>query len=161
MCKPGLTTKRRFFSWSSTRKSRLPLTAAESPIEKKNKRKRVNFSCDGCARLMMMKKPLVVVPPLTTFHAKVLSFGLSASGVAWNRFCSLWLLKCGFSPRQVGAMKSLSLVGKLVAQPAWAGCADSGNPPFVLALSVALSMVALELLRLGTRSEYMHGMGEF
>jgi len=92
---------------------------------------------------------------LTTLHAKLLSFGYSASGVAWNRFCSLWLLKCGFSPRQVGAMKSLSLVGKLVAQPAWAACADSGNPPLVLAASVGLSTLALELLRLGTRSEYL------
>ena len=94
---------------------------------------------------------------LTTFHAKLLSFGYSASGVAWNRFCSLWLLKCGFSPRQVGAMKSLSLVGKLLAQPMWAACADSkGNPPFVLAVSIGLSMLALELLRLGTRGEFYY-----
>uniref|UniRef100_A0A7S3NF87 Major facilitator superfamily associated domain-containing protein n=1 Tax=Aureoumbra lagunensis TaxID=44058 RepID=A0A7S3NF87_9STRA len=91
---------------------------------------------------------------LTTFDAKVLSFAYSASSVAWNRFCSLWLLKCGFSPRQVGFMKSLSLVGKLSAQPAWAAAADSGSPPHVLTLSIVLSVLALELLRVGTRDYY-------
>lgn len=89
---------------------------------------------------------------LTTTHAKVLSFGYSASSVAWNRFCSLWLLKCGFLPRQVGVMKSLSLVGKLLAQPVWAGTADAGNPPAVLAVSIVLSTLTLEMVRLGTRS---------
>ncbi|KAJ8600860.1 hypothetical protein CTAYLR_008208 [Chrysophaeum taylorii] len=91
---------------------------------------------------------------LTTTHAKVLSFAYSGSSVAWNRFCSLWLLKCGYAPRQVGAMKSLSLLAKLVAQPLWAGTADVGSPPMVLAASVVLSSATLELLRLGTRWDF-------
>ena len=88
---------------------------------------------------------------LTTMDAKVLNFAYSASGVSWNRFCNMWLLQCGFSPREVGLMKSLSLLGKLVAQPVWAGTADAGSPPFVLTVSVVVSMLTLEGLRLGTR----------
>lgn len=94
------------------------------------------------------------VERLTTTHAKILSFSYSASSVAWNRFCSLWLLKCGYLPRQVGAMKSLSLVGKLVAQPVWAAFADAGNPAAVLVVSIILSTGTLECLRLGTRLDY-------
>ena len=55
------------------------------------------------------------VAKLSTLDAKLLSFSYSASGVSWNRFCNMWLLKSGFSPREVGLMKSLSLVGKFVA----------------------------------------------
>ena len=91
---------------------------------------------------------------LSTLDAKLLSFSYSASGVSWNRFCNMWLLKSGFSPREVGLMKSLSLVGKFVAQPVWAGTADAGSPPAVLAASVAASVLTLEGLRLGTRDGY-------
>ena len=91
---------------------------------------------------------------LSTLDAKLLSFSYSASGVSWNRFCNVWLLKSGFSPREVGLMKSLSLVGKFVAQPVWAGTADAGSPPAVLAASVAASVLTLEGLRLGTRDGY-------
>lgn len=94
------------------------------------------------------------VEPLTTRHAKILSFGYSASSVAWNRFASLWLLKCGYLPRQVGAMKSLSLFGKLIAQPLWAGTADAGNPVVVLVLSLVLSSATLEAIRWGTRDDF-------
>ncbi|KAH8067943.1 hypothetical protein JL721_7162 [Aureococcus anophagefferens] len=65
------------------------------------------------------------VAKLSTLDAKLLSFSYSASGVSWNRFCNMWLLKSGFSPREVGLMKSLSLVGKFVAQPVWAGTATA------------------------------------
>lgn len=92
---------------------------------------------------------------LTTFDAKVLSFCYSGSMVSWNRFCTLWLLKCGFSPREVGLMKSLSLVGKLIAQPLWAGKADVGAPSDVLACSVLASVATLEALRRGTRAGFL------
>ena len=98
--------------------------------------------------------PRVKAPTLTTRDAKLLSFAYSASNVSWNRFCNMWLLKCGFSPREVGLMKSLSLIGKLVAQPLWAAVADAGSPPDVLAASVVASCVALECLRRGTRSAF-------
>mmetsp|Transcript_24860 Transcript_24860/g.74570 ORF Transcript_24860/g.74570 Transcript_24860/m.74570 type:complete len:473 (+) Transcript_24860:108-1526(+) len=94
-------------------------------------------------------------PALAAGDAKLLSFAYSASGVSWNRFCNLWLLKSGFSPREVGAMKSLSLAGKLLAQPLWAGSADVGSPPRVLAVSVAASAASLELLRRGTRQGFL------
>ncbi|KAJ1453499.1 major facilitator superfamily domain-containing protein [Pelagophyceae sp. CCMP2097] len=94
---------------------------------------------------------------LSTSHAKMLSFLYSASGVAWNRFCNLYLLNCGFKPREIGAMKSLSLFGKLFAQPMWAAFADTGSPPYVLAFSVVCSTIALEILRLGTRQGFYGG----
>jgi len=56
-------------------------------------------------------------------------------------------------------MKSLSLVGKLVAQPIWAALADLGSPPLVLAFSVLLSTATLEVLRLGTRTGF-YGAGD-
>ena len=57
-----------------------------------------------------MEDPKIHAPPpqkkprgrLATLDAKILSFCYSGSMVSWNRFCSLWLLKCGFSPREVG-----------------------------------------------------------
>ena len=104
---------------------------------------------------MDLKDPKIHAPPpqkkhrskLATLDAKILSFCYSGSMVSWNRFCSLWLLKCGFSPREVGLMKSLSLVGKLIAQPLWAGSADVGAPADVLMGSVVASVATLEALR--------------
>ena len=104
---------------------------------------------------MDLKDPKIHAPPpqkkprgkLATLDAKILSFCYSGSMVSWNRFCSLWLLKCGFSPREVGLMKSLSLVGKLIAQPLWAGSADVGAPADVLMGSVLASVATLEALR--------------
>ena len=93
---------------------------------------------------------------LTPRDAKALSFAYNASNVTWNRFCNMWLLKCGFSPREVGAMKSMSLVGKFFAQPIWAATADAGAPADVLAASVAASCVALEL-----HSPRCHRTGKF
>ena len=52
-------------------------------------------------------------------------------------------------------MKSLSLLGKLMAQPLWAGTADAGSPPLVLAASVVLSLFSLEALRMGTRASFL------
>jgi len=102
------------------------------------------------------------VKRLTTADAKLLSFAYSASGVSWNRFCNLWLLKCGFTPREVGLMKSMSLAGKFCAQPLWAGSADVGAPAGVLALSVVASVATLEGLRRGTRAGFLmrHTTGE-
>ena len=112
---------------------------------------------------MDLKDPKIHAPPpqkkqmskLATLDAKVLSFCYSGSMVSWNRFCSLWLLKCGFSPREVGLMKSLSLVGKLIAQPLWAGSADVGAPADVLMGSVVASVATLEALRRGTREGFL------
>jgi len=112
---------------------------------------------------MDLKDPKIHAPPpqkkqrskLATLDAKILSFCYSGSMVSWNRFCSLWLLKCGFSPREVGLMKSLSLVGKLIAQPLWAGSADVGAPADVLMGSVVASVATLEALRRGTREGFL------
>ena len=60
-------------------------------------------------------------------------------------------------------MKSLSLVGKLIAQPLWAGSADVGAPADVLMGSVLASVATLEALRRGTREGFLQrhiGEGE-
>ena len=76
-----------------------------------------------------------------------------------NKFASLWLLSVGFSPAEIGVMKSVGLVAKSIAQPLWALLADLQVPArihpalspvslhFVAIFSSLLSLAFMELLR--------------
>ena len=78
---------------------------------------------------------------------KLLAFFTAFSGVGWNRFGVFLLLDAGFTPSQVGFMKTLGFFVKLVAQPLWGVLADSCSLFGSLLVSFGFSVLSLEIVR--------------
>ena len=79
---------------------------------------------------------------------KLLAFLISLSGVGWNRFSVFLFMKNGFSPSQVGTLKTLGFILKIFAQPVWGIIADSTSLQSALILSLVLCSLSLEIVRL-------------
>ena len=84
--------------------------------------------------------PLLVLP-------KLLQFSVTASGVGWTRFQGLLLLAAGYSPAQIGLLKSWGFFAKLLFTPAWAVIGDRLTPLAGLTISYLAAFATLAVMR--------------
>ncbi len=78
---------------------------------------------------------------------KLLQFSVTASGVGWTRFQGLLLLAAGYSPAQVGLLKSWGFFAKLLFTPAWALLGDRQTPLAGLTISYLAAFATLAIMR--------------
>lgn len=86
-----------------------------------------------------------------TFAAKLLLIVTTAAAVPWGRFATVFFLNSGLSASNLGILRVIGLVGKVLAYPAWGVIADrTGDIRLTLLASVLLSGVSLVLFRSST-----------
>jgi MFS family permease len=74
---------------------------------------------------------------------KLAVFLATISQAGWNRFSSIYLLSAGFTPSQIGQVKSTSQVAKVLAQPIWGILSDVYNPLSAITISTFLGAITL------------------
>ena len=74
---------------------------------------------------------------------KLAVFLATISQAGWNRFSSIYLLSAGFTPSQIGQVKSTSQVAKVLAQPIWGILCDVYNPLSAITISTFLGAITL------------------
>jgi len=80
--------------------------------------------------------------------AKSLFFATAMAGVGWQRFQNIYYLQQGLTPSQIGALKSLGLVLKIVGEPFWCLVADLTDQKIVFSFCLFMQIFTMEMLRL-------------
>mmetsp|Transcript_25921 Transcript_25921/g.46985 ORF Transcript_25921/g.46985 Transcript_25921/m.46985 type:complete len:449 (-) Transcript_25921:265-1611(-) len=78
---------------------------------------------------------------------KLAIFFQTASQAGWSRFSSIYMLSQGFTPSQIGRIKSTSQIAKALAQPIWGVMSDITDPLSTIIVSTVLGAVTLAGVR--------------
>ena len=79
--------------------------------------------------------------------AKVLFFATAMSSVGWNRFQNNFYLDAGLTSHEIGTLKSIGLMLKIVGEPFWSMIADLTDEKAVFGLCMVMQVSTMELLR--------------
>lgn len=84
---------------------------------------------------------------LLLFLVKTLQFVSSLTDVAWNRYQPLLYLSQGYTPSQIGMLKTISFGTKFATGPIWSIAGDMYSPITTLILSYIIGMITLISVR--------------
>lgn len=79
--------------------------------------------------------------------SKALFFVTALSTVGWNRFQNNFFIENGLSNSDIGLLKSVGLLSKIVGEPVLCMIADQTNLKIVFFVAVLMSILTMELLR--------------
>ena len=80
--------------------------------------------------------------------AKSLFFVGYMGGVGWSRFQNAFYLEHGMNASQIGILKSVGLVLKMIGEPFWCAVADvTGAHKVLFVICILMQISTLELLR--------------
>ena len=79
--------------------------------------------------------------------SKTLFFITALSTVGWNRFQNNFFIDNGLSNTEIGMLKTVGLVSKIIGEPALCMLADATNLKVVFAIGVVMSIYTMEILR--------------
>jgi predicted MFS family arabinose efflux permease len=88
-----------------------------------------------------------IPPQCNLILSKVLFFSTALSTVGWNRFQNNFFIDHGLSNTDIGMLKSIGLLTKIVGEPVLCVVADSTNLKIVFFLGVLMSIFTMEILR--------------
>ena len=86
--------------------------------------------------------------------AKALFFATAMSTVGWTRFQNNFYLDAGLTSHEIGALKSIGLMLKIVGEPFWSMIADLTDEKAIFGLCMIMQVVTMEMLRLSKPLTY-------
>ncbi len=82
--------------------------------------------------------------------AKAIFFTNAMSSVGWSRFQNNYYLDQGLSSYDIGTLKSIGLILKVIGEPFWSFVADLTDGKAVFILCMVVQILSIELLRQAT-----------
>ena len=79
--------------------------------------------------------------------AKSLFFATAMSSVGWQRFQNNFYLDAGLSSHEIGTLKSIGLMLKIVGEPFWSMIADLTDEKAIFGLCMIMQVATMEMLR--------------
>lgn len=89
----------------------------------------------------------------TLAPVKIAVFLHTISQAGWNRFSGVYMLGHGFTPSQIGRIKSTSQIAKVLAQPFWGIISDATDPFGVMVVSTIVGTLTLFRVRTAIDSQ--------
>lgn len=86
-------------------------------------------------------------PKYNLILAKAIFFTNSLSTVGWGRFQNNFYLDMGLSSYEIGSLKSIGLILKVIGEPLWSFVADCWDPKYIFVYSMIVQIASMEILR--------------